>query len=213
MATVTLTLGPHDIGRRMTLEEYCRADFEEGYRYELGRGVLEVTKIPGTRHNQVVCNLYRAIARYEVIQPRAILRYGGGNESHFWIPELVSGRHPDFAVVLRPEPGVRNKNPVPSLAAEVVSRRSVQRDYVIKREEYLIYGLPEYWIVDLWLRKLTLLIRDGDAWAEQVLTDDAVPIPSVVLPGLTTTLGDLGADLDFYDPDADDEDEEIGPAA
>ena len=211
MATVTTRLGPHDHGRRMTLEEFRAADPEEGYRYELSRGVVEVTRVPGTRHGQVVSNLYCAAAYHRADHPQVILRYGGGSEGHLWMPAIDSGRNPDFVVVLRPPPGVRDKDPRPSLAAEVVSARSGHRDYVLKREEYLVYGLAEYWIVDFLARRMTFLVRDGDAWREQVLVGDQV-IPSVVLPGLTTTVADLWADLDFYDEDGEDESEEIDPA-
>ena len=54
MATMTTRLGPLDHGRRLSLGEFRDAEFEEGFRYELARGVVEVTKVPGTRHNQVV---------------------------------------------------------------------------------------------------------------------------------------------------------------
>ena len=97
MATVDTQFGPLDTGRRPTLDELRDADFEEGYRSELGRGVLEVTKVPGTRH----CR-----------------------------------------------------------------------------------------IADLLARRFTLLIRDGVSWREQVIPD-ARAIPSVVLPGLMTTVADL----------------------
>ena len=36
-----------DQGRRMTLQEFMDAEEEEGYRYELARGVLEVSFIAG----------------------------------------------------------------------------------------------------------------------------------------------------------------------
>ncbi len=212
MATITTRLGPLDHGRRMTLGEFREADAEEGYRYELSRGVVEVTKVPGTRHGQVVCNLYRGVAKYDTSHPGTILRFGGGNEFRFWIPEYVSGRNPDLAVVLRNQPSSRRKNPPPALAVEVVSARSGHRDYVLKREEYLAYGLAEYWIVDFLARRFTLLIRDGDAWREQVLVGDQV-IPSVVLLDLTTTVADLWLDLDYYDDDGEDDDEEVIPTA
>ena len=66
MATVTtpLRIGPADHGRTMTLEEFLDADVEEGYRYELARGVLEVNEVPNDPHGGVVCNLYRAVGRY-----------------------------------------------------------------------------------------------------------------------------------------------------
>ena len=63
MSTVQLQIGPADHGRQMSLEEFREAEEEEGYRYELAEGVLEVTEIPGPEHRRVVSNLYRAIAQ------------------------------------------------------------------------------------------------------------------------------------------------------
>ncbi len=90
---------------------------------------------------------------------------------------------------------------IPVLTIEVVSEDSVDRDYRAKREEYLAYGLLEYWIIDLKLRKMTLLVRHGDAWLERPCLDDQ-PIPSLVLPGLTAKVADLWTDLDECEPDA-----------
>ncbi len=204
MATIATRIGPADHGRRMTLEEYLDAEEEEGYRYELARGVLEVSRVPGDRHGHVVCNLYDCVSLYRRLHPGVVLRFGGGNEFQFLIPEMISGRNPDLAVVLRnspKEPGGRIK---PVLAAEVVSARSGDRDYRVKREEYLAYGIIEYWIVDFGARKFTLLTRDGDVWQEQVIPDEQA-IPSIVLPGLATTVAELWANLDFYDAEDDDE--------
>ena len=64
MATLDkLLLSPADHGRVLTLDEFLEADEEPGYRYELARGVLEVTIVPNDPHGEVVCNLYRAISR------------------------------------------------------------------------------------------------------------------------------------------------------
>ena len=46
--------------------------------------------------------------------------------------------------------------------------------------------------------------------AEEVIADDRA-IPSLVLPGLATTVNDLWQDLDYDDPDGEDESEAIGP--
>ena len=157
-------------------------------------------------------NLYDCVSNWRRLHPGVIPGYGGGEDFRIRVPEMASGRNPDLAVVLRDGPGSAAKNPVPSLVAEVVSARSVHRDYVIKREEYLVFGLAEYWIVDFKLRRLTLLVCDGAYWIEQTLTDDQV-IPCAVLPGLTTTVNDLWLDLDYYDQDGDDEHEDIDPVA
>ena len=58
MATVNaIRIGPADHGRRMSLEEFREAEEEEGYRYELARGVLEVTLVPNDPHGVTVWRL------------------------------------------------------------------------------------------------------------------------------------------------------------
>ena len=68
MATVQLRIGPADHGRRMTLEEYRDAEEEPGYRYELARGVLEVTQVPNDPHGQIVSNLAGWPASQKLVQ-------------------------------------------------------------------------------------------------------------------------------------------------
>ncbi|MGO8903713.1 MAG: hypothetical protein ACLQU5_36050 [Isosphaeraceae bacterium] len=64
MATVNLRIGPADNGRRITLEEFREAEEQPGYLYELARGVLEVTEVPGDDQGQIVDNLHEAISDY-----------------------------------------------------------------------------------------------------------------------------------------------------
>jgi Uma2 family endonuclease len=190
MATIAIRIGPADHGRPMTLEEFHEAEEEPGYRYELARGVLEVTEVPNDPHGEIICNLYRAIARYDQAHPGAIHRYGGAGEFRLWIRGMISGRNPDVAVVLRGAPKDLRGRRVPALAVEVVSEGGEERDYQVKREEYLVFGLFEYWIVDPVERKVTVLIRDQGAWVERVFRDDQV-IESLVLPGFDTRVSDL----------------------
>ena len=197
MATVTtpLRIGPADRDRAMTLEEFLDAEVEEGYRYELARGVLEVNQVPNDPHRDVVCNEYRGVARYDERHPGVIHSFGGGSEFQFIIPGFASGRNPDLGVVLRGAPRDWRGRRLPALAAEVVSRGSITRDYQAKREEYLAYGLLEYWIVDPMERKVTVLTRRGDTWSEVVFCDDQV-IASLVLPGFATTVAELWVGID-----------------
>jgi Uma2 family endonuclease len=204
MATVTSTMriGPADHGRLMTLEEFQEAEEEQGYRYELARGVLEVTQVPNDPHGVVVWNLLSSVRDYSRARPGVIYRAGGASEFRLWLPAMVSGRNPDVAVALRKTPrDWRGRRP-PSLAFEVVSegREAHERDYVIKRAEYLAYGLREYWIVDLQTRVVTVLIRDGDIWVEQVYRDEQQAV-SLVLPGLAIRLPDLWPEIEDDQPD------------
>jgi Uma2 family endonuclease len=210
MATVTtpLRIGPADHGRAMTLEEFLDADAEEGYRYELARAVLEVNRVPNDPHRDVVCNVYRGVARYDERHPGVIHSFGGGSEFQFLIPGLASGRNPDLGVVLRGAPRDWRGRRLPALATEVVSRGSITRDDQTKREEYLAYGLLEFWIVDPLERKVTVLIRRGDTWSEAVFRDDQV-IASLVLPGFATTVAELRVGVD----EAEEWDEAAGDGA
>ena len=199
MATVGIRIGPADQGRRMTLEEFMEADEAEGYRYELARGVLEVTKVPNDPHWQIVSNLGRWIHRYWNEHPRLIQRVGGGGECQVWIPKLESGRNPDYAIVLKGTPkDARGRQP-PSWVAEVVSPGGEERDYTEKREEYLALGIREYWIVDPELQRVTVLSRqevDGSAnWTERVFGGEEM-IESPLLPGFRGAVAALWADVD-----------------
>jgi Uma2 family endonuclease len=195
MATTALRIGPADHGRKMTLEEFREAEEEPGYRYELARGVLEVTEVPNDPHGEIVCHIYDAFSRYRQAHPGVIHRYGGAGEFRLWLPGMVSGRNPDVAVVLsgaaRDERGRR----IPAMAVEVVSEGGETRDYEDKRKDYLAFGLLEYWIVDPKERKVTVLVRDGDVWAERVFRDDQA-IGSVVLPGFETRVSELWAEAE-----------------
>jgi Uma2 family endonuclease len=196
MGTITtpLRIGPADNGRAMTLEDFLDAEVEEGCRYELARGVLEVIQVPDDSHRQVVTNLYDAIGAYRRTHPGVVLSYGGGAEFQLVIPAMISGRNPDLGVVLRGASKDRRGRTVPSLAAEVVSYRGERRDYETKRAQYLAFGLVEYWIVDPLKRQVTVLSRRGDGSDESVFRDEQV-IATQVLPGFATTVADLWIDV------------------
>jgi Uma2 family endonuclease len=204
MATVAprIQLGPADHGRPLTLEEFREAEETPGYRYELARGVLEVTHVPNDPHGDVEWRILRAIAEYDRQHPGIVHRCGGAASFRLWLPGMASGRNPDVAVVLAGAPRDVRGNRVPALAVEVVSEGSEERDYQVKREEYLAYGLFEYWIVDPFQRKVTVLARDGGQWLERLATGDQ-EIPSVLLPGLTATVSALWVDPEARRTQAD----------
>ena len=189
-----MRIGPADHGRAMSLEEFREAEEVAGYRYELARGLIEVVEVPNDPHGMVVTNLYDGISRYRRDHPGVILRYGGGNEFRFWLPRMISGRNPDLGVVLRGAQGLARPR-LPALAAEVVFSGSIKRDYEVKREEYLAFGLLEYWIVDPFKRVVTVLTRRGDTWNEAIFRDEQM-IVSLVLPGFATTVAELWIDVE-----------------
>src|SRR4051812_39584409 len=185
-------IGPADHGQPATLEEFIEADFEEGHLYELNRGVIEVTEIPGLNHGRIVRRLAQLFMLYDLAQPGLIEYSAGGGECRLRLPGMVSDRHPDQAIYLDfPPPG---DSPwtrwIPHIVVEVVSEGGEERDHVLKREEYLRIGVREYWIIDPSRRELRVLSREGDVWAEAIFKEGAI-YRTPLLPGLEVRLEEL----------------------
>lgn len=186
MATVTRTIiGPADHGRRMTLDEFSKAEFVEGWLYELSRGVVDVTEVPGINHGRIVYRISQMFGRYEVSHPGVINYRAGGAECRIRLPTMQSDRHPDHAVYLSEEPSEKGiwTRWVPDIAIEVVSRGSKKRDFVLKYEEYLQFGVREYWILDPNTRKLHVFTRSIDVWKETEVAGNSI-YRTHLLPGL-----------------------------
>jgi Uma2 family endonuclease len=186
------TVGPEHHGLPMAYEEFIEADFQDGWLYELARGIVIVTEVPGIHHGRTVLRFARLFFSYELAHPGVIDYQAGGGECRLRFPNMKSDRHPAQAVYLGPDP----KGPrlwerwMPDIAVEVVSERGESRDYVEKREEYLAAGIREYWILDLKLRRMMVLLNRDGAW-QQLLFGENDTYRTDLLPGLEARVGEL----------------------
>ena len=169
----------------MSLEEFDTAEVREGHLYELGRGVIIVSDVPGKKHLAQVNALRRLLARYDLSNPDRIHTIAGGAECKVLVPPLGSERHPDLAVYASPPPEGEDiwRTWVPGVVIEVISRDSEKRDYEEKPAEYLAFGVNEYWIFDADKSRVGAMRRAGGRWAERVLGPADV-IKTDLLPGL-----------------------------
>ncbi len=196
MPATKIQIGPADIGRTMTLDEFREAEEAPGYLYELARGVLDVVEIPGDSHGQIVDNLHEAIAEYRRLHPGLILRIGHGSDIRLIIPVLDSDRHPDLGIVFQDDARDARGRRRPSLVVEVVSpgRKARKRDYEEKLEEYLAFGVREYWIVDPEHEQVTVYVRqttvEAPSWAANAYQGDKL-IVSPLLPHFEGTVDRL----------------------
>jgi Uma2 family endonuclease len=192
MATVTRTIGRADHGRRMRFADFIDADFEEGWLYELARGRIVVTNVPGPSHGRIVMRLEDLLAFYGRDHPGIIKYRASGSGCRIRLPTMVSDRHPDVAVYLTPEP--TGPDPwtrwVPALVVEVISRGSRRRDDVEKRDEYLRVGVLEYWVIDPKRREMSVHSRAGDTWEIATVRTNAIH-RTHLLPGLEVRPADL----------------------
>ena len=191
MSSATLRISPADHGLQMSLDDFEAAEFEEGYRYELGRGVLDVSDVPLPKHAMVWSAINKQLMGYWLTHPDLIHVIVGGGQCRLRIDATQSARHPDLTVYLTAPPSEGNEVWglwVPELVVEVVSPSSVQRDYQEKREEYLAFGVEEYWIVDPKQAAILVLRRDQERWTERSLGPvDVYETP--LLPGFRLACG------------------------
>jgi Uma2 family endonuclease len=206
MATVTgVRVGPADLGRRMSLEDFSEAAFEDGWLYELARGMVVVTEVPHPDHGEIVDRVTELFVYYKRDHPGVIRYRAAGSDCRLRLPGMQSDRHPDQAVYLRERP----KGPrvwtrwIPEIVVEVVSRGGEDCDYLEKREEYLRAGVTEYWILDPTLRRLLVLKRAADTWDEIPVRDGETYRPEL-LPGLEVRPDELFGPSENSDSGTDD---------
>jgi Uma2 family endonuclease len=94
-----------------------------------------------------------------------------------------------------PDPAVD----VPTVVVEFVSaaRRDWQRDFVTKRREYLEISVAEYWIIDRFRRRMTVVLNEPSGPREEVVGEqDTYRTPR--LPGFELPLARLLAVADVW---------------
>lgn len=192
-----LQIGPEHHGTRMSLDEFAQAQGLAGFNYELNRGVIEVVDVPGLPHSRIVKFIRDALTHYEAANPGVVDHDATGSEAVIRMPVTQSERHPDIFVYLSPPP-VSGPQPweywIPEIVVEVVSPGSEDRDYVVKRDDYLLVGVRLYWIVDPQTQTATVLTRRGDTWSEERLAESG-SLSTPLLPGFSIQLTDMWAVL------------------
>ncbi len=193
MATMTeIKLGPADHGRKMSLPEFEHIKVQPGYRYELGRGVIVVSDIPNPQpHLGLWTAARRQLGLYEAVHPSVIFGIYGGAECKILIDLLESERHPDLAIYMTAPPAGDStawEIWIPEIVIEIVSPDSIRRDHEEKPDEYLQFGVKEYWIIDAARGEMLVLRRSRGQWAEQIVRPPQT-YQTPLLPGLEFDCG------------------------
>jgi Uma2 family endonuclease len=185
-----IIIGPEDDGRRMSLDDFDRAIAREGYLYELGKGVVEVSEVPRLDHGRQVAEVRNQLVVYDVAHPGIIDYLAAGSDAKLLIAPAESERHPDLFVYCHPAPEVDHPWSlwVPEIVIEVVSESSRKRDYEVKPEEYLQLGIDEYWIIGARKKQMTVLQRWRGQWKPQVIRPPK-KYRTRFLPGFALDLG------------------------
>ncbi len=135
--------------RSLRTRAWTRADLarlpDDGNRYEVLDGALLVTPQAAFDHQEVATRLAVALSAHCATHQIGVVVAPGA------IPHGKSELQPDVQVIPgRPPRGAKwTSLPRPILVVEVLSDSTSRRDLGIKRDAFLRWGIPEYWVVDL----------------------------------------------------------------
>jgi len=115
---------------------------DNGLRYEIIDGILQVSPSPVPLHQQAILQL--AIA-FSVACPRELKVYVAPLD---WQPDSRTSLEPDVLVVPRNAIGAKSITGTPALVVEVLSPSTDRIDRMLKFSRYAEGGIGQYWLVD-----------------------------------------------------------------
>lgn len=160
---------------------------------ELSQGCLSLPPIPDFAHQGIVGYLLIALLDY-------CHEHGGGDVLPAPLPlKLGSGeyREPDLLYMSAQQRTaiVGDYPDRADLVMEVVmgNPEDRERDYVDKRRDYALAGIPEYWIVDPQEEVIFVLSLEGTEYVEHGRFRAGQTATSALLPGFSVPVTDVWA--------------------
>ncbi len=198
-----VVLGPEHNGIRLSPAEFdAISEHDDNFRYELIEGVLVVNPVasPGERGPNDLLGHW--LWTYRESHPQGSSLDGTLTEEY--IRTSKSRRRADRVIWAGFGRQPNRVVDVPTIAVEFVSpgRRSWNRDYVEKRDEYLAVGVVEYWVIDRFNRTMTVFRNDEGVVAEQTIEANDVYWPAE-LPGFEVPLAKSLASADRWSENKD----------
>jgi Uma2 family endonuclease len=195
-APISLKLAPEPAGIRLSPEEFDAVEeCDELYNYELVHGVLIVAPPPAIGERGPNDRLGYLLQYYQDHHPQ-------GTALDLTVPEHLirtpdSRRRTDRVIWtgLGRLPNTRQDQPTIAIEFVSVSKRDFQRDYLDKRDAYLRAGVREYWIIDRFRRRMTVIRAGADPVTEIVITEPDT-YTTLLLPGFELPLAQLPAVAD-----------------
>ena len=158
---------PTEIERLFTFQEYLEYEGEPDVRYELVRGKLVPMAASTHLHTNICKFLVYKFQRYFAAENLDLVANALGTgvrteENTSRITDVVVCSQTVWKQVIhRPGAGVLDFDEQPILVVEIVSSNR-RDDYVIKRNEYEIAEIAEYWIVDAKKKQVRVLVNPSN---------------------------------------------------
>lgn len=178
------------ITSRWSYDEFARLPSHDGNRYEIIAGELHVTPAPRTPHQGVLTRLVSLLHGFVEAHDLGWVLPGPVDvlfaEGDYLEPDLVFVRRERRGIIS--ERGIEG---APDLVVEILSPSTEARDRGIKRDRYLHYGVPEYWIVDPDAKRIEIHRLSGNPSAPEVFDAEVIWQPVRGGPVLTFSVAEV----------------------
>lgn len=155
---------------------------DDGLRYEIIDGILQVSPSPVPLHQHVVVQLILLLSAALPPGHKVFAAPLG------WQPDRRTSLEPDVMVVPNDAIGAKNVYGTPLLVVEVASPSTARIDRLLKFSRYAEGGIAQYWIVDPGVPSIEvfdLVDRAYDRTAAATGTESvelSSPVPVVITP-------------------------------
>ncbi|MBE9222996.1 Uma2 family endonuclease [Cyanobacterium stanieri LEGE 03274] len=183
------------LGKTYSFDEYLTFSDGTDSKYELVNGELILMPTAIGFHALILHFIFKLfekeIERLKLdfkVMPGTVGVRTAENKSR--IPDLTILSSQQCQEIRQMKTAVLNSAPI--LAVEIVSANNKQDDYRYKRSEYAVREIPEYWIIDPELERVSILILiDGFYEVTEYQKNDL--IKSTLFPELTVKAQDFFA--------------------
>jgi Uma2 family endonuclease len=181
---------------KWTYEDYLRIPrrADDGWRFEVIRGVLYMTATPTWPHQHAVWALGYLLQDFVRKHRLGVV---AGAPFDILLPHRIGDPvQPDlffFRKGNEPEAGDSTFQGIPDMVVEVLSPSTRRRDRTVKLDAYRDSGIPECWLVDPRTRTVEVygLSEDRTRYVELFRGEVGESVGSAVLSGLMVEVGDL----------------------
>ncbi|MCP4356964.1 MAG: Uma2 family endonuclease [Chloroflexi bacterium] len=162
-------------------------NLEVNWLIEYSNGILEVLEMPTPYHQNIVALINDELRSW-------IKTHSTGYTYFAPVPlNIFSGRYrePDLIFCFERQHTRDSKQLTHAdLGVEVVSNDR-DHDFVTKREEYAVSGIPEYWIVDPKQEEIHILVLEKSDYVERGIFARGQVATSALLPGFEVRVSEL----------------------
>lgn len=171
-----------------TEEQYLLLSNQTNRLLEYTDGYIEILPVTTDKHQAILAWLFLAL--------KAFVEQRGGTVRFAPLRMRVREgmyREPDILLVLNAR-DPRRQNSFwlgADLVVEIVSEDDPERDIKVKRADYASARIPEYWIVNLLDHTITVLVLEGEEYAEYGIFGRGGRAESRLLEGFAVSVDEV----------------------